>query len=330
MSMLKIANRIKHSVLTEAKADTQRLIDFAGNDLAQRFILVKSKLKAPENDLYYWIKNKTVDELEAAVAEAEATRSKRSIARDIADSGAELIDESKHWKVYRITTYEASQKYGRDTQWCITGIRDYGDKYWRQYTDKGIEFYFLITKGAYNPRGIDSKYAIAAYPGNTIEIYNQQDEQVPWDDIPYVDEINIPGIDLEEMDHSVAYYCDDCGCEIYDEEDALLGPNGEIYCEDCFGDHCYLCDACGSVIYADDVWLTADDMAICYSCYHGDDFFTCDECNGTYEGRPGNGWCYEMEDGRKLCGDCHGKESNTEVEESYSVIDDFKAYEKLW
>lgn len=41
------------SSLEESKADTQRLIDFAGEDLAKRFEEIKQRLKAPENDLYY-------------------------------------------------------------------------------------------------------------------------------------------------------------------------------------------------------------------------------------------------------------------------------------
>ena len=64
--------------LTEAKADTQRLIDFAGEELANRFLAIKSRLKYPENDLYYWIKNKTIDELEQAVYNIENTKSNRA------------------------------------------------------------------------------------------------------------------------------------------------------------------------------------------------------------------------------------------------------------
>jgi hypothetical protein len=45
--------------LNEAKADTERLVTFAGQELADRFQAIKNKLKSPENDLYYWIKNKT-------------------------------------------------------------------------------------------------------------------------------------------------------------------------------------------------------------------------------------------------------------------------------
>ena len=55
------------SILNEAKADKQKLIDFAGPDLAARFEANKKKLKAPENDLYYWIKNKTVAETKRTV-----------------------------------------------------------------------------------------------------------------------------------------------------------------------------------------------------------------------------------------------------------------------
>ena len=106
--------------LTEAKADTQRLIDFAGEDLANRFLAVKDRLKSPENDLYYWIKNKTVEELEAAVLEIENTKSKSQMKKDIADQGAELVCDSEHWTVHRIITFEASQKYGRDSLQTIS------------------------------------------------------------------------------------------------------------------------------------------------------------------------------------------------------------------
>jgi hypothetical protein len=132
--------------LFEAKADTQRLIDFAGEDIANRFLAVKDKLKSPENDLYYWIKNKTVDELKQAISAAENTKSNTQMKKDIADQGAELVADTAHWRVYHITTFAASQKYGRDTQWCITGVNNYGDKYWKDYTKRGVEFYFLITK----------------------------------------------------------------------------------------------------------------------------------------------------------------------------------------
>ena len=178
--------------LSEAKADTQKLIDFAGEDLANRFLAIKNRLKSPENDLYYWIKNKTVDELEDFVTDIENTESKSQKSKNIADQGAKLILNTPHWKVYHISTFEASQKYGRDTKWCITGSDGYGDKYWREYTDDdGVEFYFLITKGHYDPRGKYSKIAIAMYPDDDdeMEIFNQQDEKISHDEIPYYKEL---------------------------------------------------------------------------------------------------------------------------------------------
>jgi hypothetical protein len=181
------------SQLNEAKADTEKLIAFAGEDLANRFLAVKNRLKAPKNDLYYWIKYKTTDELEQAVASIENTKSNTKTKKEIADNGAELVYESEHWKIYHITTFEASKKYGRDSKWCITGAgaeNGYQDTYWKDYTNRGITFYFLITKGEYNARGTDSKFAVAVYPDNTYEAFNQQDTGLPLENIPYYDEIN--------------------------------------------------------------------------------------------------------------------------------------------
>ena len=186
--------------LYEAKADTEKLIAYAGEDLTNRFLAVKNRLKAPESDLYYWIKNKTVDELEQAIINIENTKSATKAKRDIADEGAELVCESEHWKVYHITTFEASKKYGRDTKWCITGINGYGDKYWKEYTnDAGVKFYFLIAKENYDARGENSKFAIALYPRGLGEVFNQQDDKVHFNDIPYIGEVYIPGYDLNKI-----------------------------------------------------------------------------------------------------------------------------------
>ena len=71
------------SELNEAKADTQKLIDFAGEDLANRFLAIKNSLKGAEKDLYYWIKNKTVDELKQTVISAESAKANKQIAKEI-------------------------------------------------------------------------------------------------------------------------------------------------------------------------------------------------------------------------------------------------------
>lgn len=259
------------SELNESKADTQKLVDFAGEDLANRFLAVKSRLKSPENDLYYWIKNKTVGELEQAVSDMENTKSATMLKKDVADKGAELIQETKHWKVYHITTYEASQKYGRDTKWCITGIKDYGDKYWKEYTEEGVKFYFLIAKDNYDPRGLDSKFAVAVVnlpdgKGTRCEIYNQQDDRCVGTEIPHHEEVNIPGVDILAY---YGHYCYECNDRLYDDvyDDGYnKGPDGNLYCDDCFMELFFVCDYCEEVFSQDELHEVGLDVA-CDECF---------------------------------------------------------------
>lgn len=271
--------RTKVNNLVESKADTQKLIDFAGEDLANRFLAVKNKLKAPENDLYYWIKNKTVDELEQAVSAAEGAKSNTQKKKDIADQGAELVADTAHWRVYHITTFAASQKYGRDSQWCITGIDGYGDRYWKQYTSQNIQFYFAITKENYKPRGRDSKFAFAVYPpelSNYIEIYNQHDDKASLSDIPYYQEIKIPGVNLSNVidprdfdefdDEEDEHYCNQCGVELW-ADSALQGADGEWYCEDCWGELFFSCGMCGEINSREDVSVTVFGDLLCETCW---------------------------------------------------------------
>lgn len=269
MSMLNIAKRLKKP-LQEAKADTQRLIDFAGEDLANRFLAIKQKLKAPENDLYYWIKNKSVEELEQFILEVENSKSKTQQAKDIADQGAKLVCDSVHWKIYHITTFEASQKYGRDTKWCITGVDGYGDQYWKSYRSRGIEFYFLITKGTYDPRGDDSKFAIALYPDGQGEVYNQPDMLVSFDEIPYAEEIEIPGYNLDNIareypEDEECWYCSACDSEV-DEGELWFSPDGDPYCYDCWSDRFFTCECCGEV-YDDYKLYWFNEEPYCETCY---------------------------------------------------------------
>ena len=258
------------SELNEAKADNQRLIDFAGEDVAARFLAIKTKLKSPENDLYYWIKNKTPEELEQAVINAEKSKSNTQLKKDISTDGAELIQETDHWKVYHITTYEASQKYGRDTKWCITGINDYGDKYWKEYTDEGMKFYFLITKGEYDPRGLDSKFAVAVLrkgKETRCEIYNQQDDRCIGTEIPHYEEIKIPGADILAY---YGHYCYECNDRLYDDvydDGYRMGPDRQLYCDDCFMQLFFVCDHCEETFSQEELHEVGLD-AICDNCFN--------------------------------------------------------------
>ena len=239
--------------LTEAKADTQRLIAFAGEDLANRFLAIKNKLKAPENDLYYWIKNKTAEDLADTVNKIENAKSERQQADEQAEAGARLVADTPHWKVYHITSYEAARKYGKDTKWCITGNLGMGDHYWNEYKEKGADFYFLITKGNYDPRGKESKFALVLYEARTevdvwddeeytvpagYEIYNQQDYTVLLEDVPFINEVKIPGINLDSYEAKTGrqYPCEQEGCNIWMPEEQYNSPTiyGKHLCAHCY------------------------------------------------------------------------------------------------
>ena len=242
------------STLNEGKADTQRLVDFAGQELADRFLAIRNKLKSPENDLYYWIKNKTPGELDVYIRDRESTKSVTQIKKEISENGAELIDETDLWKVYHITTYEAAQKYGRDTKWCITGIENSGDKYWKDYKEKGADFYFLITKENYDTRGRNSKFAIALYEEEEVfyddveddeeesyinpacyEVYDQQDYSVLFEDVPYINEVKIPGINLADYEPLTGrlFPCEKCGNWMREEQYENTTIYGNHLCVQC-------------------------------------------------------------------------------------------------
>ena len=221
-------------ILTESKADIQKLIDFAGEDLTNKFLSIRNKLKAPESDLYYWIKNSTPEEFETFLLNIEQKKSNTQVKKEVAGQGAKLVCSTTHWDVYNITTYEAAQAYGRDTKWCITGINNWGDAHWQDYKyNKGVDFYFLITKNNYDPRALDSKFAIAIYPdGETYEAFNQKDGQVLIEDIKYIDEIKIPGVDLWSLE-SRGEHCSVCNDYVFNEEGQYDSFNN-LYCPTCW------------------------------------------------------------------------------------------------
>lgn len=203
-SMLNLAKEFNLDLddnLTEGKADEQRLIAYAGEDLAQRFLAVRKRIKPPKNDMYYWIQSRPVEDFAAAVEEVENTISNTQLKKS-ADAGAQFVGSNEDWKVYHITTYEASQKYGRDTKWCITGVDGYGRKYWDDYTKAGVEFYFFISKGKINPRGRYGKYAVALSPKDDMRVYDQQDNEAYG--VPNAPMISgLPDMRTVEVDHYV-------------------------------------------------------------------------------------------------------------------------------
>ena len=160
--------------------------------LVDRFLNMKSRLKNPYNDLYYWIKLDDVEELENYLNNLDAHIKSKEDTKQKAKDGARLVYSDDNWKVYEITTYEASAKYGKNTKWCITGSKRWSDRgdgrdFWDGYYSKdGVRFYFFIKSN-------DEKYALAIYPGDKYcEIYNNEDVQIPFiPNAPLIDEIKV-------------------------------------------------------------------------------------------------------------------------------------------
>ena len=310
------------SQLTEAKQDTINFKNWlrskgnsesAADNYTKRFDVIKSLLKSPENDYYYWIKNKDPKELFDIINDTERVAEvKRTRKQEIAE-GAKLVNETEHWKIYHITNFDASQYYGRDSRWCITGIGSYGDTYWKDYTRKGYSFYFLITKQDYDPRGENSKFAIAIHKeAECYQVFNQQDSEVELDDIPYYTEIKIPGIsDLSNYENIEPKFCVDCEEYIPDGYECW-GREGEIYCEDCWHEHYFYCTYCGDMFSQDTAYTGLDSDNYCYDCWT-EKFYECPRCYDIV-------WLDDVnwdENGEGYCSDCWDEiqEENEEDEE---------------
>ena len=136
-------------MLMESKEDEQKLIDFAGEELAQKFFKLKPRMESPQNDLYFWIKKGDPDYLRTWLLALESTPSKSQLERE-AKQGAKLLYNKDGWKIYRIDTYKAATYYGKNTKWCISGnypgSEGEGRTYFDKYLDEGVyNYYFIIS-----------------------------------------------------------------------------------------------------------------------------------------------------------------------------------------
>lgn len=133
-------------VMNESKEDIQKLIDHVGAETADKFLELKTRIKPPQNDLYYWLKKEPV-ELQDFLNDLESTKSKTQQAKED-KSGADLIYNSDGWKIYKINTYNASKYYGKGTKWCISGNysghEERGEEYFNDYKKQGVLNYYFI------------------------------------------------------------------------------------------------------------------------------------------------------------------------------------------
>lgn len=117
---------ILENLITEARVDKERMIQWGGQELFDKFEKVKNSLDGRLRDMTYWTSKKNPhdpEELEKLVDDILAEREAKKEKERLASDGAELIYEDADWLVYKITNFEASQKYGKNTKWCISGSK---------------------------------------------------------------------------------------------------------------------------------------------------------------------------------------------------------------
>ena len=185
-------------ILDESKQDIENFKQWAGEDLAWRFFNIKDRIKDNQKDIYYWINlekkqieqmknhprwkdnydelvelvhNNTLNTLDDMIKEYEKTPPKRF--RDkLAQSGSTKVFENNKWLVLEIRTYEASAKYGKGTNWCISASDDASqgrDDFFLHTLDEDAKMYFFIEKGG------NRKYALEYVDDENWVLFDETD-----------------------------------------------------------------------------------------------------------------------------------------------------------
>ena len=183
-------------LLFESKLDKQKFIEFAGEELANKFFRLKPKMKSPYNDMYYWMEA-GIKGLTRYIDLIENQKTSEEMRKE-AKSGAKLLVDENGWKVYEILNYPAAVYYGKNTKWCVSSTDGHGPLYWDiNITKRNARLFFFI-------HGNDEKYAVVlrSYTdrddGKTrryAEVWNQEDRNLTVyhghlpDGCPVIDEL---------------------------------------------------------------------------------------------------------------------------------------------
>lgn len=224
MNYYRMLNESFENMLLEAKQDEINFSNVFGQGMLDRFKAQKQRMKAPENDFYHWIRaskedlNGTIEKLDAFLSELEGkkTRSQKS---KLASEGADVVYEDDEWIVLKINTYEAAQKYGAGSVWCITGRyeghEERGEEYFNSYrTRNNWDYYFYIKKDGRDLEGRQEKWCLCLNKDNidSYEIWEgdqreEEEEEVDYiPDAPHIDglpDVSEPKPEPEEEEEIV-------------------------------------------------------------------------------------------------------------------------------
>ena len=156
-------------LIDESKEDIEKFKQWAGEDLYNRFLKQKDRLRS--KDIYYWMKQGK-NSLDIALQTLEKSPTRKEIDKN-ASKGAQKIYEDDKWLVLKITSFEASIKYGKGTSWCITGNNTYDGKDDFDDYNKSSNIYFFIRKGT------NEKYALI--------IRKDDSEWKLWDEVDFIE-----------------------------------------------------------------------------------------------------------------------------------------------
>lgn len=149
----------------------------------------------------------------------------------VLDKDYKIIDQSEHYTIYYPLTFKASEVLAKPTtpplnitgKWCISG-RNYSpgtrDQHWEDYTNQGVDFFFVFLQR--------TKWAIARYPDNQYEVFNEEDEEI-------TDSYDICETDLDGQYYQFGWDIEDL-CEkiphYLEESKWVKGKDGNVYSKD--------------------------------------------------------------------------------------------------
>ena len=225
-------NESFQKLLNEAKQDDINFSNVFGQELLDRFKAQKQRMHSPQNDYYYWIRKSredlegTINELEDFVSQFENKISRRERAK-LASEGAQVLYDDDEWIVLKINTYEAAQKYGAGSVWCITGRygghEEEGEHWFNHYKEEyGWDYYFFIKKDGRDLEGRQEKWCLCwnGDPDSEYEIWKGDQRELSETTVPFIpDAPEVPGLPDVSKEPE---YSDD-----YDEYDADADDDAE-------------------------------------------------------------------------------------------------------
>jgi len=107
-------------------------------------------------------------------------------------SGVEVVYEDSRFKVVRPKTEEEAILYGKDTEWCISALKD--NQFNKYYHKQNLTIYIIIDK-TLNDRSPYSKIAVLVDEYNNIHsTWDSTDKRVDFDDVMRKIDLSIIGI----------------------------------------------------------------------------------------------------------------------------------------